>query len=118
MPRTHTTQANPASAESILVDVGLWTTHTQKQQQQQQSAGVGREETKTDGETTNYSNDGDVGDGEEAGLEESEGGAVVPWSVEALQAAAALGKERAKRAANYGKREPQGKVGTPAPFGR
>ena len=51
---------------------------------------------------------------EEAG----EGGGVVPWSAEALNAAAALGKERARRAANYRKREPEGEVGAPAPFGR
>ncbi|CAM9345305.1 unnamed protein product [Pylaiella littoralis] len=105
-------KASPKAAESILVDVGLWTSRKQKQQRR---AEEGPEEVKANGSTD--SND-ENGGGEEAGGAAGDDGGVVPWSTEALQAAAALGKERAKRAANYGKREPQGKVGAPAPFGR
>lgn len=64
---------------------------------------------------TGGSTNSNAGGGEE---EAGEGAGVLPWSAEALQAAAALGKERDRRSANYGKREPQGKVGAPAPFGR
>jgi len=100
------------------VDVGLWTASNQDQDGGAEGEPLVERviETPENGNgATNYA-DGGGGGGrnEEAG----EGGGVVPWSAEALRAAAALGKERARRAANYRKREPQGEVGAPAPFGR
>lgn len=43
---------------------------------------------------------------------------VIPWPAEVLDAASALGRERARRWQNYEKREPAVDVGAPAPFGR
>lgn len=58
-------------------------------------------------------------EGGEVGRDEAgEDDGVIPWSAEALEAAAALGEERARRRANYGKRRPREEVGAPAPFGR
>ncbi|CAN0352075.1 unnamed protein product, partial [Laminaria digitata] len=90
-------KANPAAAKRILVDVGLWTR-------------------KPSDNADGSAGGGDSGSGQtvEAGDETG----VVPWPAEALEAASALGKERARRGASYDKREPRGGVGEPAPFGR
>eukprot|EP00903_Cladosiphon_okamuranus_P010020 g9502.t1 len=98
-------KTNPAAAKSILVDVGLWTARGQDDGEEDALA----ERTVTTGDETTKAS---------AAEEAGEGAGVLPWSAEALQAAALLGKERARRSANYGKREPQAKVGAPAPFGR
>ncbi|CAN0031092.1 unnamed protein product, partial [Ectocarpus sp. 4 AP-2014] len=92
-----TGKANPTAAKSILVDVGLWTSRRQPEEEGGKPVEEG----------------GEVGR-DEAGEE----GGVIPWSAEALEAAAALGGERARRRANYGKRRPLEEVGAPAPFGR
>ncbi|CAM9891181.1 unnamed protein product [Scytosiphon promiscuus] len=102
-------KTDPASAKSILVDVGLWTSRRHKRTQDGPT-GQGDSDKSDD----KGGDRGGIGLDEEAGDE----GGVVPWSAEALEAAAALAKERARRATNYGKREPQGDVGAPAPFGR
>lgn len=90
------------------MDVGLWTSRRRKRNQD------GPKAQGDDNEDSDNRDGGGIGVDEEAGEEDG----VVPWSAEALEAAAALGKERTRRAANYGKREPQGDVGAPAPFGR
>ncbi|CAN0075062.1 unnamed protein product, partial [Ectocarpus sp. 12 AP-2014] len=92
-----TGKANPTAAKSILVDVGLWTSRRQPEDEGGKPGEEG----------------GEVGR-DEAGEE----GGVIPWSAEALEAAAALGGERARRQANYGKRRPLEEVGAPAAFGR
>ncbi|CAM9979509.1 unnamed protein product, partial [Ectocarpus fasciculatus] len=93
-----TGKANPTAAKSILVDVGLWTSRRQREEEEGGRPGE---------------------EGGEAGRDEAgEEGGVIPWSAEALAAAAALGGERARRGANYGKRRPLEEVGAPAPFGR
>ncbi|CBN79298.1 weakly similar to cyanobacterial Exoribonuclease II [Ectocarpus siliculosus] len=92
-----TGKANPTAAKSILVDVGLWTSRRQPEEEGGKPGEEG----------------GEVGR-DEAGEE----GGVIPWSAEALEAAAALGGERARRRANYGKRRALEEVGAPAPFGR
>ncbi|CAB1099581.1 unnamed protein product [Ectocarpus sp. CCAP 1310/34] len=92
-----TGKANSTAAKCILVDVGLWTSRRQPEE----GGGKPGEEV------------GEVGR-DEAGEE----GGVIPWSAEALEAATALGGERARRRVNYGKRRPLEEVGAPAPFGR
>lgn len=110
-------QTNPAAAKGILVDVGLWTVPGQNE-----DGGEPLEERMVEiGDSANSKDGGGGGRGEGGEEEEGEAGkgtGVLPWSAEALQAAAALGKERSRRSANYGKRAPQGTVGAPAPFGR
>ena len=109
LPHRTAPQTNPAAAKSILVDVGLWTARGQDDGDEGDAL-VERAVGTRDGANSSV--------GEEEEEEAGEGAGVLPWSAEALQAAAALGKERARRSVNYGKREPQGNVGAPAPFGR
>lgn len=94
------------------MDVGLW---TRKPSSKEAAA------------APDHADGGGSGRGGGGGVEGYGGGqtveagdetGVVPWPAEALEAASALGKERARRGASYDKKEPRGGVGEPAPFGR
>ena len=99
-------QSNPAAAKQILVDVGLWTLKTASPSEEEEDGSRGALEDEIKVEV-----------GAEGGGEAATRG-VIPWPKEALEAAAALTEERARRARKYDGKASKREVGAPASFGR
>lgn len=121
----------PDHAKAVLLDVGLWTQRRAVGEPEEEQGEAGGGENRRGGNLASFAGvsargvragDADAApSGKPEASSPPEAGAgvgVVPWAADVLEAAAALGRERTRRAFNYKKRSPSSQVGAPAPFGR